>query len=107
MFTSLHVSYVMCHMSHVTCHVSRVMYHMSHVMCQISHDFNFNFFFGQSGETSRWRVCYQRGLPRLVLINTQFYTIAAGTETNIPSLGSKSAQLYFLSLLFNLGLPHL
>ena len=23
-------------------------------------------FFGQSGETSRWRVCYQRGLPRQV-----------------------------------------
>ena len=21
---------------------------------------------GQSGEASRWRVCYQRGLPRLV-----------------------------------------
>ena len=21
---------------------------------------------GQSGEVSRWRVCYQRGLPRLV-----------------------------------------
>ena len=23
---------------------------------------------GQSGEDSRWRVCYQRGLPRLVFI---------------------------------------
>ena len=23
---------------------------------------------GQSGEASRWRVCYQRGLPRLVFI---------------------------------------
>ena len=22
---------------------------------------------GQTGEASRWRVCYQRGLPRLVL----------------------------------------
>ena len=22
---------------------------------------------GQSGEASRWRVCYQQGLPRLVL----------------------------------------
>ena len=27
----------------------------------------FLIFLGQSGETSRWRVCYQRGLPRLVL----------------------------------------
>ena len=23
----------------------------------------------QSGEASRWRVCYQRGLPRLVLLH--------------------------------------
>ena len=23
---------------------------------------------GQSGEASRWRVCYQRGLPRLVFM---------------------------------------
>ena len=26
---------------------------------------------GQSGETSRWRVCYQRGLPRLVFLAAQ------------------------------------
>ena len=25
---------------------------------------------GQSGGASRWRVCYQRGLPRLVHIRT-------------------------------------
>ena len=24
---------------------------------------------GQSGEASRWRVCYQRGLPRLVYLH--------------------------------------
>ena len=29
--------------------------------------------FRQSGEASRWRVCYQQGLPRLVCIN--FYNI--------------------------------
>ena len=28
------------------------------------------FLFGQSGEVSRWSVCYQRGLPRLVLTVT-------------------------------------
>ena len=60
------------------CHVSRVTCHMSHVFL-----FYFTFFttkknikikiihsekIGQSGEASRWRVCYQRGLPRLVLL---------------------------------------
>ena len=59
------------------CHVSCVMYHLSHVIF-------FLFFFlhfyiqkkfkksfkkiGQSGGAGRWRVCYQRGLPRLVYI---------------------------------------
>ena len=43
-------------MSRVTCYVLRVTCHMSHV----------TFFFGQSGEAYQWRVCYQRGLPRLV-----------------------------------------
>ena len=42
------------------------------VMCHMSHvKKNSNFFFilnkiGQSGGAGRWRVCYQRGLPRLV-----------------------------------------
>ena len=43
-------------MSRVTCHVSYVTCHMSHV----------RFFSGQIGEASQGRVCYQRGLPRLV-----------------------------------------
>ena len=42
----------MCHMSRVTCHVSYVL---------------FSFFLRVCG-ASRWRVCYQRGLPRLVFI---------------------------------------
>ena len=54
MFTPPNMSYVMCH---VTRQVSHVMCHMSHVIF---------FFFRQSGEAYRWRVCYQRGLPRLV-----------------------------------------
>ena len=29
------------------------------------------FFCGQSGDASRWRVCYQRGLPRLVYVQQQ------------------------------------
>ena len=40
----------MCHISHVMCQVSYVMCH----------------FFVQSGGASRGRVCYQRGLPRVV-----------------------------------------
>ena len=62
-----------CHGSRVTCHVSRVMCHVSRVTCHMSKKkLYFNFFFlehkkiGQSGGASRWRVFYQRGLPRLV-----------------------------------------
>ena len=54
----------MCHMSGVRCHVSRVTCHVSRVMCHI---FIFFYMFLQRGEISWWRVCYQRGLPRLVL----------------------------------------
>ena len=53
----------MCHVSHVMCHMSRVTCHNVHVIF-----FFFLLFSGQSGEAYRWRVCYQRGLPRLVLI---------------------------------------
>ena len=48
----------MCHVSRVTCHVSRV-------MCQKINKLPSEKI-GQSGGASRWRVCYQRGLPRLV-----------------------------------------
>ena len=52
-------------MSRVTCHVS-------HVTCNISHD---QCIFFQRGElvggASRWRVCYQGGLPRLVVADGQ------------------------------------
>ena len=56
-----------CHMSLVTCHVSRVTCHMSCVTCHF-----FSSFFGQSGEAYWWRVCYQRGLPRLVFTYTVY-----------------------------------
>jgi hypothetical protein len=48
-------------MSCVTCHMSNIMCHMSRVTC---HFFN-------SGEAYWWRVCYQRGLPRLVFRHIQ------------------------------------
>ena len=55
--------------SHVTCHISRVTYHMSCVTFHLSHvSYFFKVFFGQSGLASRWRVCYQWDLPRLVII---------------------------------------
>ena len=63
-----HVSCVKCHMSHVTCHMSCVTCHMS----LFSSSFFTSFFFGKSGEAYRWRVCYQRGLPRLVFTRS-FY----------------------------------
>ena len=44
---------VMCQMLLVTCHVLFVMCHMWHIKCHL-------FFYGQSGETSMWRVCYQQ-----------------------------------------------
>ena len=46
--------------------VSRVMCQVLHVICHFI--FYFIFFFIQSGDAYRWRVCYQRGLPRLVSI---------------------------------------
>ena len=72
MVTSPNVSHVRCHMSRVTCHMSRVTCHMSRVTCHMEFFLIFFlifflfFLFGQSGEVYRWRVCYQRGLPRLV-----------------------------------------
>ena len=60
-----------CHVSRVTCHMSRVTCHVSHVTCHVSHFFYF--FFLQSGEASQGRVCYQRGLPRLVSCLYQDY----------------------------------
>ena len=50
-------------MSRVTCHMSRVTFHVSHVT------FLSSFFFGQSGEAYWGRVCFQWGLPCLVLDN--------------------------------------
>ena len=55
----------MCHMSPVTCHMSRV-------TCHIFLFFYTTFFF--NGGASWLRVCYQQGLPRLVLcLNKHMY----------------------------------
>ena len=74
-----HLSCVTCHMSLVTCDVSCVTYHcqMSHVMCHVScvtcHVSYIYFFLLQNGGASWWRVCYQRGRPRLVFINSKLF----------------------------------
>ena len=47
---------------HVICHMSCFMCHMSCVTC--------HFFVWQIGEASWWRVCYKRGLPRLVIMRS-------------------------------------
>ena len=39
-----------------------------------------DFFFGQSGEAGQGRVCYQRGLPRLVSFWPQFFFLAMSYE---------------------------
>ena len=99
-----HVSNVMCHLSTVTCNLSRVTCrhylqsvramdlkfwekvhlpppvrcHMSRVMCHMSK---------KSGETSRWRVCYQRATP--------------------SSVFRKSGEAYRWRVCYEQGLPHL
>ena len=65
MFTSLHLSHVKCHVSHVKCHRSQVTCQMLQFI-YIYIYFVVVVFFWQSGKASQWRVCYQRGLPRLV-----------------------------------------
>ena len=61
-------SHTMCHVSHVMCHVSTVTCHLSHVKKRIHIYFFYLKKIGQSGGASRWRVCYQWGLSRLVYI---------------------------------------
>ena len=61
---------VTCNMSCVTCHLSHFTCHLSHVTCHVSPvTFYFLFFIVLQKKwcgASRWKVCYQRGLPRLV-----------------------------------------
>ena len=65
------VSQVMCHMTHVMCHMTHVTCHLLPVTCPMSCVFLVFFcYFGISCEASQGRVCYQRGWPRLVFINT-------------------------------------
>ena len=71
MFMRHYVSHVTCHVSPVTCHLSHVTCHLSHVKIikkkKKLYKKNIPRKIRQIGGASWWRVCYQRGLPRLVL----------------------------------------
>ena len=111
-----HMSHVMCHVSRFTCHVSRFMCHVSCVTCHVSrvtchlspvtcHFFlkHFNiylyiyfFYFKKNGGASWWRVCYQRGLPRLFLIEPKCVT----TSQNSVQVFCSTMYCYTKQFLF-------
>ena len=80
----------MCHMSQVMCQMSGLRYQVSGVGGQVSgvrcH------FFIQSGLASCWRVCYKRGLPRLVS-HTWLYISFIGL-----SLDSVGKYIYYFNI---------
>ena len=64
---------------------------------------------GQSGESSRWRVCYQRGLPRLVysdlylrkLYVDNFYNCCSSHSTRFRRSARVFLPLHYTSSGFN------
>ena len=73
---------------------------MSHVMCQIF----LNFFIWQIGEAIQGRVCYQWGLPRLVLICLKFvdcFKPPLRFMTDICIDGSTYSQNYVVGISLN------
>ena len=85
-----------------TCHVSRVTCHVSCVTCHVSHVIFFCLFFGQSGEAYRWRVCYQRGLLRLVTKNTCACSRENSQIVSMRTFVSHLLFMYQATLLTNL-----
>ena len=59
--------------------MSCVNWQMSPVMCHVSHIF---IIFLQSCGANRWRVCYRRGLPRLVCFNVDISDIHMYDQPN-------------------------
>ena len=67
MFIPHYVSCATCYVSRVTCHLSPVT--CIFILFLVKKNKNYLLKSGQSGQSdgaSQWRVCYQRGLPRLV-----------------------------------------
>ena len=71
-FASPNLSYVKCHMSCVTYHLSCVTCVMCHMYKKTKKKQYVFFLVEQSVGASRWRVCYQWGLPRLVCYITEY-----------------------------------
>ena len=70
MFTPHQVSHVRCHVSGVISQVSGVRCQLSCVRCHVSRvRYIYIYFFCTKWCGQLWRVCYQRGLPRLVYRN--------------------------------------
>ena len=101
MFIPQNMSYVTCHMSHVTCHMSRVTCHLSPVgiFFLIFRNFFFVIFFGISGGASWWRVCYQRGLPRLVY-SCSLEQAKSATNSQSPHVWTRPLKHIFKSKTF-------
>ena len=76
------MSRVTCHVSRVTCQVSGVRWQVSFVRWCVLFCL---FLILQSGGASRWRVCYQRGLPRLVF--TDLESQQPGVSESVKLLG--------------------
>ena len=115
MFIPHYVSCVICHMSQVSCQLSPITCHPSPVTCNIKNNFslifsmkkNADFFFifkkiGHSGGAGRWRVCYQQGLPRPVIIQSieqqPIICINSGFDVECQDLRSSKHKL--ISILF-------
>ena len=94
----------MCQMSRVTCHMSNVTCHMSHVPCHMSHvkkkpEKKIIQFVG----ASLWGVCYQRGLPRLVLLLVllEILSLVAGcnaTSSLVRNNGVQKKIFFFIKI---------
>ena len=90
-------------MSHVTCHMPHVTYHVSHFLLVCCYEkkckkkLYIYFFRGQFGGPSWWRVCYQRGLPRLVNIVSLFGQEEGNKVkySHLPERTAKGKGLYF------------
>ena len=96
-----HMPHVTCQVSHVSCHVSGVTCQVSHVRCHVSYIYFFIFFW-QSGGASRWRVCNQWGLPRLVLLRLQFTCLTCPSQELFPTKNRNT--LMGGTLLYSAGL---
>ena len=87
----------MCHVSCVMSHVSRVTCHMSHVTCQNILFTIYFFFNGKIGRASRWRVCYQRGLPRLFFKYTSCQSCNLNKNQLLVTLAETIKSTYITS----------